>query len=386
MEADITIIGGGLAGLIAAIKYSQMGFRIICVDVNFGAGKVNDFRSTALLLPSIQLLKDCNLWQLLEEEGSPLSAIKIFDVSSANNEKNIEFNASEIGEEYFGYNVANQNLFKILKNTATEDDNIKLITNDEFIDIKTRTGAAYIELRSGKRITCKLLIGADGRNSSVRETLSIKTTIIKYDQDALAFTISHAHPHSNISVEIYESGGPFTIVPLKNPNESAIIWMDKSKSIKKAMQLDIPEFEKSITHRSGNCLGALKLTSEFSSWPIINQLAQKITSNRCALIAEAAHVLPPIGAQGLNMSIQDIRILGDIIDGTQDPGSYTNLINYEKIRKKKIVARSKIINGLNLSSIPENKNLQKARQTALDLIGSSSMAKNLLINIGLSDS
>ena len=80
MEADITIIGGGLAGLIAAIKYSQMGFRIICVDVNFGAGKVNDFRSTALLLPSIQLLKDCNLWQLLEEEGSPLSAIKIFDV------------------------------------------------------------------------------------------------------------------------------------------------------------------------------------------------------------------------------------------------------------------------------------------------------------------
>ena len=383
METDITIIGAGLAGSIAAIKFSQMGYKIICVDYNNQDEKVIDFRSTALLLPSILLLKNCEVWDSLEVTASPLLAIKICDVSDEKNITNIEFKSSEIGEKYFGYNIKNQTLHKHLNQFLIADKNITMVNNDEFVNVKFRTDAAYVELKSGKRIKCKLLIGADGRNSSVREKLLIETTIKKYNQHALAFTIVHKKPHSNVSIEVYKSGGPFTIVPLFNPYESAVIWMEDTKFVQTVLKLDRQSFNKHITDRSGNCLGDLNLTSELSNWPIINQLSKKIIGNRSALIAEAAHVLPPIGAQGLNMSIQDIKILADTIEDSKDPGCQKNLIAYEKTRIKKIALRSRIVNGLNLSSISRNSHLQKARSKALDLISSSSIAKSMLINIGL---
>jgi 2-octaprenyl-6-methoxyphenol hydroxylase len=312
-----------------------------------------------------------------------LLAIKICDLSDENNIKNIEFKSSEIGEKYFGCNIRNQTLHNHLNQLLLENENITMIDNDKFVNVKFRTNAVYVELESGKRIKSKLLIGADGKNSSVREKLLIETTTKKYNQHALAFTINHKKPHSNVSIEIYKSGGPFTIVPLSNPYESAVIWMENTKFVQTILKLDKQSFNKSITDRSGNCLGELNLTSALSNWPIINQLAKKIVGNRSALIAEAAHVLPPIGAQGLNMSIQDIKILAETIEGSRDPGCQTNLITYEKTRMKKIVMRSRVVNGLNLSSIPENSTLQKARSKALDLISSSSIAKNMLINIGL---
>ena len=383
METDITIIGAGLAGSIAAIKFSQMGYKIICVDYNNQDKKIIDFRSTALLLSSISLLKNCGVWDSLEVTASPLVGIKICDVSDEKNIKNIEFKSSEIGEKYFGFNIKNQTLHRHLNQFIIADKNITMVNNDEFVNVKFRTNASYVELKSGKRIKCKLLIGADGRNSSVREKLLIETTTKKYNQHALAFIIDHQKPHSNVSIEVYKSGGPFTIVPLSNPYESAVIWMEDAKFVQTVLKLDKQSFNKHITDRSGNCLGDLNLTSELSNWPIINQLSKKIIGNRSALIAEAAHVLPPIGAQGLNMSIKDIKVLADTIEGSKDPGCQKNLIAYEKTRMKKIAMRSRIVNGLNLSSISKNSHLQKARSNALDLISSSSIAKNMLINIGL---
>ena len=161
--------------------------------------------------------------------------------------------------------------------------------------------------------------------------------------------------------------------------------MDSANNIRDIIKLSKAEFNKAITNRSGNCLGPLIQISELTSWPIINQYAKNVIGERSILIAEAAHVLPPIGAQGLNMSIQDIKTLANIVDGEQDPGSLHLLKKYERTRNTKSKLRIKLMYGLNLASRFNKTHTQKARTMAIQLIASSPKLKNILINTGIGE-
>ena len=385
METDITIVGAGLAGLIASIKFSQMGYKVICVDFEGAKAKKKDLRSTALLLPSIKLLKELGAWTQIKSSAAPIRAMQISDLSNEKNIHKLEFHANEIGEEAFGYNVQNQTLYNNLASFSKKCNNVEFIHNDKFTNVRTRTNSNFIELKSGLIIQSKLLIGADGRNSSVRDKLKLSLKTKAYNQKALAFKVKHEKPHENVSIEIYKSGGPFTIIPLADQKKSAIIWMDSVNNIRDIIKLSKSEFNKAITNRSGNCLGPLIQISELTSWPIINQYAKNVTGERSILIAEAAHVLPPIGAQGLNMSIQDIKTLANIVDGEQDPGSLHLLKKYERTRNTKSKLRIKLIDGLNLASRFNKSHALKARSMAIQLIASSPKLKNILMNAGLGE-
>jgi len=383
MKTDVTIVGAGLAGLIASIQLSHIGYNVVCIDYEGEKGKKNDLRSTALLLPSINLLKAFGVWEQIKINACPMQSMRIRDLSDEKNITEVKFHAQEIAEEEFGYNVQNQTLYNNLVTFLKQSKNITVIHNDKFMNVRTRTNATFTELKSGLRIQSKLLIGADGRNSSVREKLEIHTKTKTYNQHALAFKVKHEKSHENISTEIYKSGGPFTIVPLAEPKQSAIIWMDNTSKIRNIAKLDSTQFNSAITIRSGNCLGALSRISELTSWPVISQITKNTVKERCVLIAEAAHVLPPIGAQGLNMSIQDIRALANIIEGEEDPGSMELLRKYEKTRIRDSKLRTKLIHGLNLSSISNKFHAQKARSMAIQLIASSPKLRSFLIEKGL---
>ena len=385
MITDITIVGAGLAGLIASIKLAHIGFDVICVDYKDKNIIKNDLRTTALLLPSINFLNECNIWEQIKSDTHALNTMRIMDISDAEKVNQVEFHAKEIGEENFGYNIQNQVLYNTLNKHLKKFKNIKVITDDKFVNVKNRTDSAFVELKSGNKIRCKLLIGADGKNSSVRDKLDIPTKTKNYNQKALAFKIEHQKAHLNVSTEIYKSGGPFTIVPLADQNQSAVIWMDSTNSINHLLELDDDQFNNAITSRSGKCLGALRRISDLTNWPIINQYSKDIVQERCLLIAEAAHVLPPIGAQGLNMSIQDIKVLASIVEGTDDPGSSELLKKYNNKRKNNSKLRMKLIDGLNLSSIADKVYAQKTRSMAIQLIASSPKLKSALIKTGLGE-
>ena len=385
MKTDITIVGAGLAGLIASIKFSQMGYKVICIDFEGEKNRKNDIRSTALLLPSINFLDELGAWTQIKSYAAPLRAMRITDISNEQKIHELEFHANEIGEEAFGYNVQNQTLYNNLASFSKKCNNFDFIHNDKFINVRTRTNSNFIELKPGLIIQSKLLIGADGRNSSVRDKLKLSIKTKAYNQNALAFKVKHEKPHENVSIEIYKSGGPFTIIPLADQKKSAIIWMDSVNNIREIIKLSKAEFNKVITNRSGNCLGPLSQISELTNWPIINQYAKNVTGERSILIAEAAHVLPPIGAQGLNMSIQDIKTLANIVDGEQDPGSLHLLKIYEKKRNTNSKLRIKLIDGLNHASRFNKSHALKARSMAIQLIASSPKLKNILINAGLGE-
>jgi 2-octaprenyl-6-methoxyphenol hydroxylase len=187
----------------------------------------------------------------------------------------------------------------------------------------TRETEARVTLSDGARLRARLVIAADGRNSAVREAAGIDVRTTRYGQKALAFAVTHPIPHENVSTEIHRSGGPFTLVPLPDYTgedgiarpSSAIVWMERGPEVRRLMALDTPEFEAEMTERSAHLFGPLTLVSRRTVWPIISQTAEALSAERVALVAEAAHVVPPIGAQGLNMSLADIRTLLDLPEG-----------------------------------------------------------------------
>jgi len=251
----------------------------------------------------------------------------------------------------------------------------------------SRDSAAYVKLSSGNTVKAKLVIAADGRNSILREKAGISIKTHRFGQKALAFAVTHSIPHKNISTEIHNSGGPFTLVPLPD-NEgqpsSAIVWMENGEKAKNLMEMETKTFESDMTVRSCNILGPLQLASKRTLWPIISQMADRLYSQRLALIGETAHVVPPIGAQGLNMSLADIKVLSDLDQKYPDQlGSIDTLKEYQKNRIFDIRQRVAGVSALNQISISSNKLVQNIRAFGLENFFQIPAIKHSTMKLGM---
>ena len=392
METDVFIAGAGLAGSIAALSYSKAGRNVIVADPFIsGENAKVDYRTTAYLQPSKLFLERLGIWESIENSATPLDVMKIIDSSSVKNGDEIksqkEFKSAEISDLPFGWNVKNSLMRTALKQLIDQQSNCKLITASSAIDLVCRDSMAYVKLSSGKTVKAKLVIAADGRNSILRQKAGISIKTQRFGQKALAFAVTHATPHKNISTEIHNSGGPFTLVPLPDNNgkpSSAIVWMENGEKAKRLMEMETKSFEREMTVRSCNILGPLKLASKRSLWPIISQIADRLYSQRLALIGETAHVVPPIGAQGLNMSIKDIKFLNNLDQKYPDQlGSMDILNEYQKNRIFDIRQRVAGVSALNRISISSNKLVQNVRAFGLENFFQVPAIKHATMKLGM---
>ncbi len=392
ITTDVFIAGAGLAGSIAALSYAKSARNVVLADpFSYNESSKFDYRTTAYLQPSKSFLELIGVWDCVKQSAMPLEVMKIIDASGngdtgeIKSEKN--FNSSEISDLPFGWNVKNSVMRSTLQNLIEGQGNCKLIKDTSAVDFLSRDDAAYVKLSSGKTVKAKLVIAADGRNSVLRKKTGISVKTYNFGQKALAFAVTHSIPHKNISTEIHLSGGPFTLVPLQDHNgkpSSAVVWMDKSENAAKLMDMKEKEFEEEMTRRSCNILGPLKLASKRSIWPIISQIADRIYSQRLALIGETAHVVPPIGAQGLNMSVADIKLLNDLNKKYPDElGSTHSLTEYQKNRIADIRQRVIGVSTLNHISISENKVVQNIRAFGLENFFQVPTVKNSAMKLGL---
>ena len=392
METDVFIAGAGLAGSIAALSYSKAGRNVIVADpFTYSENAHVDYRTTAYLQPSKLFLERLGIWEAIEDSAMPLEVMKIIDSYSIRNEDIIksqkEFKSAEISDLPFGWNVKNSLMRAALKDLIDSQSNCELITASGAIDLVSRDSAAYVKLSSGNTVKAKLVIAADGRNSILREKAGISIKTHRFGQKALAFAVTHSIPHKNISTEIHNSGGPFTLVPLPD-NEgqpsSAIVWMENGKKAQNLMEMETKTFESDMTVRSCNILGPLQLASKRTLWPIISQMADRLYSQRLALIGETAHVVPPIGAQGLNMSLADIKVLSDLDQKYPDQlGSIDTLKEYQKNRIFDIRQRVAGISALNQISISNNKLVQNIRAFGLENFFQIPAIKHSTMKLGM---
>ena len=287
----------------------------------------------------------------------------------------------------FGWNIPNWLLRRAFTEKANKYSNLELkfgLTTSSFI---RRDDAAFVYLDDGSQIKAKLVIGADGRNSFIREKSQIKISRTEISQKALTFVVTHEKPHQNASIEIHRSGGPFTFVPLADFEGkacSSVVWMESNKNIDRLLALNSKEFDKQVNNRSCSHLGKLNVISHITAWPIISQIAKQLTTKRTALIAEAAHVLPPIGAQGLNMSLADIKSLYDLIKDTSRLSNIEKILDkYDKARRLDIRTRVLGINALNEVSKSSLPIAQETRALGINFLHSSPQIRKGLMKLGL---
>ncbi len=389
-DCDILVSGGGIAGLIAAAAFGSAGYSVTCVDpaapITAEGADGSDLRSTAFLHPSIAVLSAAGLWDRLAPHATALQVMRIIDAGGKLSQARLtrDFDAAEISDQPFGWNLPNWLLKREISARLAHLQNVRFQPGTGTAALLTRDAEALATLTDGRRIRAKLVIGADGRDSPVRRTLGIGTRTLRYGQKALAFAVTHDRPHDNISTEIHRSGGPFTLVPLPDRDgrpSSAVVWMERGTETARLRTLPRAEFEDALNRRSAGVLGQLRLATRLTEWPIISQIADRFTGPRTALIAEAAHVVPPIGAQGLNMSLADLACLVDLAAG--DPGSRKSLDAYERRRRPEAMARLLGIDALNRTSMLSARPLRDLRAAALGGLYAVAPIRRVMMRAGL---
>ena len=390
---DVMISGGGVAGLTAAAVFGNLGLRTLCVDPAppsvEEADPAADLRTTAFLQPAVDLLTRAGLWERLAPFAAPLSIMRIVDAGGAQTIPRLtrDFDSADISDPPFGWNLPNWLLRREMVARLAEMPNVAFRTGVATAGVLTRTEAALVTLSDGGQVSARLLVAADGRNSPVREALAIPVRRVSYGQKALAFAVSHPVPPGGISTEVHRSGGPFTLVPLPDRDgrpASAVVWMESGPEALRLSRLSVEDFEAEATERSAEVMGPLRLITRRSLWPIIAQRAERMTAERVALVAEAAHVVPPIGAQGLNMSLADIAALADL--AVSDPaglGGAGMLRQFALQRERDVHLRQAGIDLLNRASMVSARPLRDLRAAALGAFYSAAPVRKTLMRAGL---
>ncbi len=392
-DCDILISGGGIAGLTAAAAFGTAGFDVICVDptppVTDRDDLRADMRSTAMLQPARAVLEAAGLWERLAPHASPLQVMRIVDAGGEMPEPRLtkDFNAADVSDLPFGWNLPNWLLRREMVARLSELPNVDFRPGTGTTSLFTRLSEARVGLGDGTRVRARLVIAADGRNSPMRQAAGIGVRTRRYGQKALAFAVTHPIPHENVSTEIHRSGGPFTLVPLPDRGgmpSSAIVWMDDGPLAQERHDMDVAAFETAMSDRSCYLFGPLTLASHRTIWPIISQQAERLSGERLALIAEAAHVVPPIGAQGLNMSLADTATLLDLArQRPEDLGDVQMLDAYHKARYSDITLRVQGIDLLNRASQVSDPTLRDARAMGLNALYSMGPVRRRLMRLGL---
>jgi 2-octaprenyl-6-methoxyphenol hydroxylase len=391
-DVDVVVAGGGVAGLVATAAFAARGFRAVCVDpvppVTSAEASGSDLRSTAFLKPAVDLLAAAGLWNRLSPHAAPLRVMRLADAGGAEGvvRTTADFDSTEIGAEAFGYNLPNWLLRREVVARLAEVDGAELRAGVRVADFTPRTDAALVALSDGSQVRARLVVAADGRDSAVREMLGVGVRRWGYGQKALVFTVAHALPHGGVSIEIHRSGGPFTLVPLPDHDgepASSVVWMETGPRAAALAAMPAAEFDLALAARACGTLGAIRATSPRRVWPIVTQVADRLDGPRAALVAEAAHVVPPIGAQGLNMSLADLAVLLDLTSAADDIGAPDLLARYHRRRHREILLRVAGIDALNRAAMAEPQPLRDLRRAGLAALHGLTPVRRAAMRLGL---
>lgn len=355
---SIAIAGAGATGLTLALCLANMGHAVTLIgkpDVRVTGRAVSMFEGTK------RLLKNIGAWDVLEAHTAPLAILRIIDdTGSLFRAPPASFQARELGLEAFGSNIENWKLVKILSEAAKASPMIHFI-EDHVQSYDFKTDYVEIHLENGGELRSKLIVAADGFKSAAREAGQIALKQWTYPQTALTALLTHALPHNDISTEFHTRQGPFTTVAMAPshtaPNRSSLVWMMQPDRAQQLAKLTPEALAREIERQGQSYLGKITLETPPHLVPMRGFTAEQLTAPRLALIGEAAHVFPPIGAQGLNLGMRDVAHLADCIDTAlhtnQDPGAEALLKAYDHSRKADIKLRTNGVDLLNRSLLSE---------------------------------
>ncbi|WP_341760074.1 FAD-dependent monooxygenase [Candidatus Endowatersipora endosymbiont of Watersipora subatra] len=382
---DCLIAGGSYIGLSVAIavKASAPHMKICLVDSAPEEAICHDERASAIAVSASRMLNQLGIWRLVKDEAQSIREMIVTDSRTDDPIRPIflTFGRSK-PTEIFAYMVPNRSLIMALRNRVRELE-IETIHDDKVHSFTTSDLTACITLKSGNQLHTRLLIAADGVNSSLREQSSIRVVRWDYNQTAIVTTITHERDHNGRAEEHLLPGGPFAMLPLRD-NRTSLVWSEPTLAAKELLASDKETFSRVLQNRLGHKLGPIYVDSPHKGFPITLTLAREFVRHRFVLVGDAAHVIHPIAGQGLNLGFKDVSALAKTIVEAErlnlDIGLLTILEHYQRSRRFDTVKMSIMTDMLNRLFSNDHSLLRFVRMIGLGIVDRTPTLKQFFIN------
>lgn len=381
---DVLICGGGLVGLTAAYALLGSGHTVCLVAPKSAS---TDPRTTAILHDSVEYLKDLGIWDENALATHPLKTMRLVDATSRLFRfSQTDFNSTEIGLEAFGVNVKNQDLLDRLEAKLDGKTNELSRFSGTLTGIrKNQDGVICAQVTDVKgtphTISTRFIVGADGRNSFVRSHFGSGERQWNYPQSAIVLDFEHQHSSRYTSTEFHTETGPFTIVP-QSDHVAGLVWLEKPEIAEQIAKQDILELGRILEDKMGSWLGKVTVLTKPHTFDMKGMNAKIMGDHDYALIGEAAHVFPPIGAQGFNLGVRDIKDLCTSLS------QFTNLENrglqYHRARQTDVVSRTFGVDLLNRSLLSDFIPVQLMKSAGIFALGGFAPLRRQAMKSGIS--
>ncbi len=381
---ELAVVGGGPAGLSAACLAGVAGLQTAFWP---GPERAEDLRTTALMLPAIKLLEHVGVWtDDLKAECAALARLQIRDATGRRPAApTVTFEAHEIDKPEFGWNVPVAPLVSALNDRLKEFSSVSIFDGG-VRELDCATDQTTVHSETASPVYVKAVIAADGQNSVCRQSAGISVTKWAYPQTAIVTSFAHSKPHKNVSIEFHRSAGPLTTVPLPG-QRSSLVWIETDEDAEGLAQLSEEAFAKRLTRETAGALGQITDVTKRGRFHIAGSVARQFAKSRVFLVGETAHVIPPIGAQGLNLSLRDAALAVELIGAARaardDIGARGVLEAYDRRRRVDVFPRQVAIDLLNRTLTSSFLPFQGARSLGLAALQAIGPLRRTVMQEGL---
>ncbi len=302
-DADIIVVGGGLAGSAAAVALARNNLHVI----HLAPAAPRDRRTSALMMPSVDFMREVGLLNDPTEIGHPLTAIRIIDATPRLiRAPETLFEAHETGRPAFGWNFSNATLLDNFQAAAPATG--PEIRNTAVTGYRRAEHLGVVTLSDGTELSAPLIVGADGKKSLLRTTAKIATREHHFAEAALVCDLELGRPIKGTSIEFHYPHGPFTLVPAGG-SKANLVWIDEEAVLRRIQAGGPDALMVAVSERSQHLFGPISLSSPSFVFPLSTLTVETAGRDGLALVGESAHAFPPIGAQGLNLGLRDVADL-----------------------------------------------------------------------------
>ncbi len=375
-DCDIAIVGGGLNGPALALAAAQVGLRVIVLDATSHKPRKNakfDGRAYALALASKRLLAAVGVWENVAQDAEPMLNIRVSDGHAGVGASPffMDFDHAELEEGPMGYMVEDRHLRYALQAAMQTSPLIEYRLATRVTGQSTGPEGVTLSLANNQKITTRLLVGADGRQSGTAARAGITYTGWQYGQTALVCAVEHDRPHGGVAHQFFMPAGPMAVLPL-SARRSTVVWSEKTDSAAVIKTLDDAAFLDVLRPRFGDFLGDIALTGGRFSYPLGMMIAKNYIAPNVALIGDAAHGVHPIAGQGLNAGLRDvaalIQVLSEAKQRGEDFASQPVLARYQLWRRFDATALAVATDGFNRLFSNDNPILRLGRDLGMGML------------------
>jgi len=385
---DIVIIGGGMVGLTLACALGQQQFKVAVVEAfepeDIKSDDDYELRVSAISKSSQQILQNVNAWQaMLNRRACSYQHMHVWD---ATGDGSIHFDAADLGLDSIGHIIENKVIqFSLLEQCLKLPD-VDWLCPQQVKEINFSETCQQVLLENGETLSAKLLVGADGANSKVREAAAIEIDATAYEQKAVVAVVKSSLHHKDTAWQRFLPSGPLAFLPLSD-GSCSIVWSAENKRADELIEMDEQQFISELQSAFENTLGKVESVSRRAAFPLIRRHANEYVKQGLALVGDAAHTIHPLAGQGVNLGLLDAAALAEIIIKARSQGksisSFTTLRRYERWRRADNSLMMASMSGFKNLFSNEQAELSFLRNAGLNIVNSMGPVKNKLMRHAL---